>query len=76
MISATEMLGGSGVYAPRENFKMIDAIWWFLMHYFDRLSLKSIFVIKNIDYTLYTWLCTLLLCVILLPEKFLKTCSS
>ena len=26
MISATEMLGGSG-YAPRENFKMIDAIW-------------------------------------------------
>ena len=27
MISATEMLGGSGAYAPRENFKMIDAIW-------------------------------------------------
>ena len=26
MISATEMLGGSE-HAPRENFKMIDAIW-------------------------------------------------
>ena len=25
-ISATEMLGGSG-HAPRENFKMIHAIW-------------------------------------------------
>ena len=26
MISATEMLGGLGA-CPRENFKMIDAIW-------------------------------------------------
>ena len=26
MISATEMLGGSG-HAPRENFEMIYAIW-------------------------------------------------
>ena len=30
-----------GGYSPRENFKMIDAIWCVLMHYFDRLSLKS-----------------------------------
>ena len=28
-------------YAPRGNFKMIDAIWCVLMHYFDPLSLKS-----------------------------------
>ena len=35
MISATEM------HAPRENFKMIEAIWCVFMHYFDRLSLKS-----------------------------------
>ena len=40
MISATEMLGGSGACSPR-NFKMIDAIWCVFMHYFDRLSLKS-----------------------------------
>ena len=36
MISATEILGGLG-HAPRENFEMIDAIWWVLMYYFDQI---------------------------------------
>ena len=27
MISATEMQGGLGAYATRENFEMIDAFW-------------------------------------------------
>ena len=38
MIQAIEMLGGSGAYAPRENFEMIDAIWCVLMYYFDEIK--------------------------------------
>ena len=37
MISAIDMLGGLG-HAPRENFKMIDAIWCVLMYYFDQIK--------------------------------------
>ena len=37
VISATEMLGGSGT-CSRENFEMIDAIWCILMYYFDRIK--------------------------------------
>ena len=37
MISATEMLGGSG-YAPRENCEMIDAIWCVLTYFFDQFK--------------------------------------
>ena len=42
-ISYRDAGGGGGVreHAPRENFKMIDAIWCVLMHYFDRLSYKK-----------------------------------
>ena len=40
MISATEMLGVWG-YAPREFLKRLMQSGAFLMHYFDRLSLKS-----------------------------------
>ena len=34
IISATEMLGGSGT-CSRKNFEMIDTIWCVLMYYFD-----------------------------------------
>ena len=37
MISATQMLGGSG-HAPRENVEMTDAIWGVLMYYFDQIK--------------------------------------
>ena len=30
MVSATEMLGGSGA-CSRENFEMIDAVWYVLV---------------------------------------------
>ena len=64
MISATEMLGGSG-HVPRENFEMIYAIWCVLMFYFEQIkSIKSnIFYYKKIDYS--THLATLLLWVTL-----------
>ena len=44
MISATEMLGSSGAYAPRENFEKINAI---------SLSLKRVplLIIKHFDFS-------------------------
>ena len=73
MISATEMLGGLG-HAPRENFAMIDGIWYVLMYYLIRFSLKKVpFVITKILGSLLgplSYMAILLLCVILLPEKF------
>ena len=36
IISATEMLGGSGTCSSK-NFEMIDAIWCVLMYYFDQI---------------------------------------
>ena len=41
MISATEMLGGSGGMLPEKILKSLMQSGAFLMHYFDRLSLKS-----------------------------------
>ena len=38
VISATEMLGGSGTCALREKLEMINAIWCVLMYYFDQIK--------------------------------------
>ena len=67
---------GFGGMLPENILKWLMQSGAFLMHYFDRLSLKSTTICykKNIDYTLH--LTTLLLWVILLLEKFKKTCSS
>ena len=61
---------GFGGMLPEKILKRLMQSGAFLMHYFDRLSLKSTTICykKNIDYTLH--LALLLLCVILLPEKF------
>ena len=56
------MLGGSGV-CYRENFKKIDAVY-----YFDRVLKLPLFIIKKL-LIIATHLATLLLCV-LLHEKF------
>ena len=37
LISATDMLGGSGACSPR-NFEMIDAIWCVLMYLLDQIK--------------------------------------
>ena len=70
MISASEMLGGSG-HAPRENFEIIDAFRCVI-----RLSLKkvSLFIIKYIDYS-YTP-CYTLAMGYFATREILKTCSS
>ena len=65
MISATEMLGGSG-HTPREHLEMIDAIWCGLMYYFDQIKFEKSTIIKIS--IIATHLATLLLRVILLPE--------
>ena len=79
------MLGVQG-HVPRENFDLIDAIWSVLMYFFFiRFSLKNVplFISVIAEITIYVTLiiiathqATLLLWVILLPEKFEKTCSS
>ena len=66
MIIATEMPRGSG-HAPRENFKIIDAIWCVLMYYFDPVLKKDHYLLQKIPgYTLAMGDA---------PEKFEKTCS-
>ena len=76
---------GFGGMLPEKILKRLMQSGAFLI--FDRLSLKSTTICyKKISIIHYNWLCVivllcyivyvLLLCVILLPEKFKKTCSS
>ena len=53
-----------GGHAPRENFEMIDAIWFVLMYYFDQIKSQKVplFIIKKIS-IIATHLATLLLWV-------------
>ena len=61
-----------GFRACSSNFlKLIDAIWYVLMY-----IILIRFSLKKYHYLLSTHMATLWLCVILLSEKFEKTCSS
>ena len=59
---------GFGGMLPEKILKRLMQSGAFLMHYFDRLSLKSTTICyKKISIIHYTWLHS---CVMLLPEKF------